>query len=184
MPFSRDSREVIYSRCRVVVSVSTVHVHGAYRRKVYYTCRKKADVHIQSRTVNYNFYYGKKTLEYLCIFIIIIIIIMTGYPPPPPPLSPPSSPSLLPPPSSVLPSSPSPLPPPPYSPLLSPSLPPPFLCTDIRERFHYVILLMLVSVRNMAQLNWDLGVYYYCPCDNVMYNIIIYNVIDMKDNAR
>jgi hypothetical protein len=28
-------------------------------------------------------------------------------------------------------------------------------CSDIRERFHYVVLLMLVSVRNLAQFNWD-----------------------------
>ena len=27
--------------------------------------------------------------------------------------------------------------------------------TDIRERFHYVVLLMLVSVRNLAQFNWN-----------------------------
>ncbi|CAI8013719.1 Transmembrane anterior posterior transformation protein 1 [Geodia barretti] len=28
-------------------------------------------------------------------------------------------------------------------------------CSDIRERFHYVVLLGLVSVRNLAQFNWD-----------------------------
>lgn len=30
-------------------------------------------------------------------------------------------------------------------------------CSDIRERFQYVILLLVVCVRNMAQYQWDLG---------------------------
>jgi hypothetical protein len=30
-------------------------------------------------------------------------------------------------------------------------------CSDVRERFHYAILLFMVGVRNMAEFNWDLG---------------------------
>lgn len=28
---------------------------------------------------------------------------------------------------------------------------------DIRERFHYIILLLIVTLRNMAQFNWNVG---------------------------
>jgi hypothetical protein len=30
-------------------------------------------------------------------------------------------------------------------------------CSDVRERFHYAILLFMVGVRNMAEFNWDSG---------------------------
>ena len=28
---------------------------------------------------------------------------------------------------------------------------------DIRERFHYIVLLLIVMIRNLAQFQWDLG---------------------------
>jgi len=30
-------------------------------------------------------------------------------------------------------------------------------CSDCRERFHYVILLFVVCVRNLDQFNWDMS---------------------------
>ena len=40
-----------------------------------------------------------------------------------------------------------------------------FFLTDIRERFHYFILLSIVMMRNLAQFQWNLGRIYikgYC----------------------
>lgn len=30
-------------------------------------------------------------------------------------------------------------------------------CSDVRERFHYVLLLAIVCIRNMAEFNWNPG---------------------------
>ena len=30
-------------------------------------------------------------------------------------------------------------------------------CSDVRERFHFVILLMIVCVRNMTEFSWNMG---------------------------
>jgi hypothetical protein len=29
--------------------------------------------------------------------------------------------------------------------------------SDIRERFHYIVLLSIVMIRNLAQFQWDIG---------------------------
>lgn len=31
-------------------------------------------------------------------------------------------------------------------------------CFDLRERFHYLVLLSFVCVRNLNELDWDLGI--------------------------
>ncbi|KAL3863661.1 hypothetical protein ACJMK2_005409, partial [Sinanodonta woodiana] len=28
-------------------------------------------------------------------------------------------------------------------------------CSDVKERFHYIILLLVVFIRNMSEVNWD-----------------------------
>lgn len=35
-------------------------------------------------------------------------------------------------------------------------------CSDVRERFHYVLLLAIVCIRNMAEFNWNTGM--LCVC--------------------
>ena len=32
-----------------------------------------------------------------------------------------------------------------------------FLVVDIRERFHYIILISIVALRNLTEFNWNLG---------------------------
>ena len=32
-------------------------------------------------------------------------------------------------------------------------------CSDVRERFHFVILLAIVGVRNMTEFSWNMGQY-------------------------
>ena len=42
-----------------------------------------------------------------------------------------------------------------------------FNLTDARERFHYVNLILIVFMRNMTELNWDVGEQELC---NTLFN--------------
>jgi len=32
-------------------------------------------------------------------------------------------------------------------------------CSDVRERFHFQALIIVVCMRNMTDFNWDIGVF-------------------------
>ena len=49
--------------------------------------------------------------------------------------------------------------------------------TDIRERFHYVVLMMLVSVRNLTQFKWDPSEYQH---HGVVVTCIIHSLKGIK----
>jgi hypothetical protein len=34
-------------------------------------------------------------------------------------------------------------------------------CSDVKERFHYLILLLIILIRNMAEFDWQLGKFTY-----------------------
>ena len=33
--------------------------------------------------------------------------------------------------------------------------------SDIRERFYYIVLIVIVTLRNLTEFNWNLGKYNY-----------------------
>lgn len=44
--------------------------------------------------------------------------------------------------------------------------------SDIRERFHYIILLTIVVIRNLAQFQWDLGNHNYIRSLNLLFSLV------------
>lgn len=44
--------------------------------------------------------------------------------------------------------------------------------SDIRERFHYIILLTIVVIRNLAQFQWDLGKHNYIRSPNLLFSLV------------